>query len=268
MGLTRPTLSRRLGELEGALERRLLQRTTRENFLTPAGEELYLRAERIATEIDAAWGALKQHDEQPRGPLRISVPDGEYAAAPLFTQFAVEFPKVELDVVVAPAGTDLRATGIDVALAFGDVKDPSLIAKSIYSNRNFAMATRGYLDRCGTPKHPDDLKHHDCIVLRDNEGLPQLRWPLAAGGTVEVRPRMLTSGFRLMVQAVQEGLGIGMLPENALDKNPDLVALFPDLMFRDAPFKLVYVEREFQLPHVRAFIDRSDRFWRIWLTRW
>lgn len=268
LNLTRPTLSRRLSELENALGTRLIQRTTRDLFLTPAGKELYIRAERIAAEIDATWGILKQHDEEARGLLRISVPDSEMAAVSLFTDFAADFPKVELDVVVANLGVDLRAAGIDVALVFGEISDPSLIAKSVYSNRNLAMATRGYLDKVGMPESPEDLQNHDCIVMRNNEGLPQLQWPLVEGGSIKVRPRMLTASFRLMIRAVYEGLGIGLLPENALEKNPDLVALFPDRIVRHAHFKLVYVEREFQLPHVRTFIERSDKFWRHWMNKW
>lgn len=268
LGLTRPTLSRRLAELEDALDLRLLQRTTRELYLTPAGKELYMRAERIAADIETTWQVMKQHDHEPRGPLKISVPESEFAAAPLFTDFALEFPKVELDVVVTNRRTDIREAGIDVALVFGDVTDSSLIVKSIFTNKNFAMATRGYLERKGTPQTPKELETHDCIVLRDSDGLPQLRWPLTSGGSVKVRPRMLSAGFLLMVQAVNKGLGIGILPENALAKNPDLVALFPESLCRVSQLKLVYVERKYQQPPVRAFIERSEQFWKRWLLSW
>ncbi|KIC41953.1 hypothetical protein RA27_00635 [Ruegeria sp. ANG-R] len=261
-------MSRRLGELEDILGLRLLQRTTRDLFLTPAGRELYIRAERIAADVEATWGAMKQFDEEPQGVLRVSVPDSELAAVPLFTDFAAEFPKVELDVLVANVSMDLRAEGIDVALVFDEVGDPSLIAKSMYFNRNFAMATKSYRDKFGLPERPEDLQNHDCIVMRDNEGMPQLQWPLTNGETIKVKPKMLASGFRLMVQAVYAGLGIGLLPENALVKNKDLIALFPDLLCRESHFRLVYVEREYQLPHVRAFIERSDKFWNNWLTQW
>ena len=268
LNLTRPTLSRRLAELEETLGLRLLQRTTRDLYLTTAGRELYIRAERIAADVDATWNALKQHDDEPRGPLRISVPDSELAAAPVFTEFAAAYPKVELDVVVTNHRTDLRAAGIDVALIFGAISDPSLVSKSVFSNRNLAMASRSYLADRGMPESPQDIKNHDCIVLRNSEGLPEVQWPLASGGTLKVRPRMLTAGFRLMVQAVEAGLGIGMLPEIALNRNPDLVPLFPDHIVREDHLRLAYVEKEFQLPHVRAFIERSNIFWKTWLQEW
>ena len=266
--LTRPTLSRRLNELEELLGLRLLQRTTRELFLTPAGKELYIRAERIAADVEATWKALKQHDEEPRGPLKISVPESEMAAVPLFTDFAAEFPKVELDVVVTNRRTDLRAAGIDVALVFGKISDPSLISKSVFHNRNFAMASRRYLLERGMPDCPEAIREHDCIVLRNSEGLPEVQWPLASGGTLKVRPRMLTAGFRSMVRAVCAGLGIGMLPESTLKKESDMVALFQDEIVREDHLRLAYVERDFQLPHVRAFIERSDKFWKTWLENW
>jgi DNA-binding transcriptional LysR family regulator len=131
-----------------------------------------------------------------------------------------------------------------------------------------AIASRSYLDARGMPGSPEAIKEHDCIVLRNSDGLPEVQWPLASGGTLQVRPRMLSAGFRLMIQAVYAGLGIGMLPESALEKNPDLVALFPDEIVREDHLRLAYVERDFQLPHVRAFIERSDRFWKTWLQDW
>ena len=263
--LTRPTLSRRLAELEQMLGVRLLQRTTRDMYLTPAGNELYLRAVRIAADIEATWSALQQFDDEPRGPLRISVPDSELAAAPLFLDFATEFPKVDLDVVVTNQKTDLRAAGVDVALVFGEIQDPSLIAKRIFTSRNTAMATRSYLDTRGTPETPEQIAEHACITLRNSQGLPETRWPKVGGGYIEVRPRILSAGYTLMVQAVHAGLGIGLLPDVELQKNPDLVELFPEVVQRNDPFSLVYVERDFQLPHVRAFIDRSNGFWQKWL---
>ncbi|MES0808238.1 LysR family transcriptional regulator [Roseibium sp. SCPC15] len=266
--LTRPTLSRRLAELETQLSVRLLQRTTRELFPTPAGNELYLRAVRIAADVEATWCALQQLDDEPSGPLRISVPESELAAVPLFTDYAAEFPKVDLDVVVTNNKSDLRAAGVDVALVFGEIRDPSLIAKRIYTSRNIAMATQAYLDQHGMPETLEQLGQHECIVLRNSDGVPETRWPRSDGGHVEVQPRLLTSGFRLMVQAVHAGLGIGLLPERELLKNSDLVSLFPNIVQRDDQFSLVYVEREFQLPHVRAFIERSNVFWRHWLMNW
>ncbi|MCT4610098.1 MAG: LysR family transcriptional regulator [Pelagimonas sp.] len=268
LNLTRPTLSRRLSELEAALHQRLLQRTTRELFLTPAGRELYIRAERVAADVEAAWLAMLQRDGEPRGPLRISVPESEFAAAPLFTDFAAEFPMVELDIVVTNQRTDLRAAGIDVALVFGEINDPSLIAKTIFSSKEWPMATKGYLAENGTPKSPQTLIEHRCIVLRDSDGVPQLRWPMALGESVKVHPHMITASFRLMEQAVCAGLGIGLLPESTLEKNPDLVALFPDEVVQESQLKLVYVEREYQQPQVRAFIDRSNTYWKEWLNSW
>jgi DNA-binding transcriptional LysR family regulator len=79
---------------------------------------------------------------------------------------------------------------------------------------------------------------------------------------------MITASFRLMEQAVCAGLGIGLLPESALDKNPDLVALFPDEVIQESQLKLVYVEREYQQPQVRAFIDHSNTYWKEWLNSW
>ncbi|MGH0004245.1 LysR family transcriptional regulator [Pseudovibrio ascidiaceicola] len=266
--MTRPTLSRRLGDLEKMLGVRLLQRNTRSLFPTVAGKELYHRATRVVADIDAAWTAVQNYDSEPSGPLCVSLPESDMLAVPLFTEFAAKYPKVSLDVVVTNRRTNFRAASVDVAMCFGPVRDPDLIVKKLFLSRRIPMATKGYLDAAGTPATPEQLADHKCITLRDSDGLPETRWPTTAGGSIEIQPRLLSAGFRLMLQAVHSGLGIGLLPESELAKNPELVALFPDEVQSLKNFSLVYVERDFQLPHVRAFVDEASIFWKRWIEEW
>jgi DNA-binding transcriptional LysR family regulator len=112
------------------------------------------------------------------------------------------------------------------------------------------------------------MTDYKCIVYRDSEGTPEVNWPVSDGSFVEVRPWLLTNSFRLMVQAVHAGLGIGLVPKEERRKNPELVELFPGEVQKSEPFSLIYVERELQLPHVRAFIERASSYWKQWIEQW
>lgn len=265
---TRPTLSRRFGELEKLLGVRLLQRTTRQLYPTVAGNELYLRAVRIVAEIDNAWDSARYYSSEPCGPLRIGVPEGEMAAEPFFLEFATEFPKIDLDVHVIGQDVDLRSSGIDVAFQFGTVNHPDLIAKKLFVDERLAMATRAFLNAEGFPSTPQQITDYKCIVYRDSKGIPELNWPMTNGSHIEVRPWLLTNSFRLMLQAVHAGLGVGLVSKAEKRKNAELVELFPGQIQKSEPFSLVYVERELQLPHVRAFIERAIVYWKEWIEHW
>ena len=72
LGMAQPPLSRAIRELERQLGVRLLQRTTRQVALTPAGEVL-LRGARTALDAISAAGRRAQHAGQPTPRLRLAL---------------------------------------------------------------------------------------------------------------------------------------------------------------------------------------------------
>lgn len=71
-----------------------------------------------------------------------------------------------------------------------------------------------------------------------------------------------------MLQAVHAGLGIGLIPENEREKNPDLIEIFSDQIQQLESLHIIYVERELQLPHIRLFIERASKHWKQWIENW
>lgn len=268
--LPRATLSRRLSGLEQALGVRLIHRSTRRLVLTPAGEELYRRARRVVSDTDAAWAAVRQLDDTPRGPLRVSVPGGSAADRELFIAFARDHPEVRLEVSTSPRHVDLVAEGIDVAVRFGAITDPSLIARRLWTSRSIAVATPPYLHARGVPKSPDELQQHDCIVGFAGESVPERTWPLTDGSRAAVHARLASSGLDLRIDAVRAGLGIGLVPEPLVRRDLDehrLQVVLPGIVETETPAHLVFVDREFLPPQVRAFIERATEFYRARLPR-
>ncbi len=267
LGLPRATLSRRIAATERALGVRLLHRATRELVLTTAGRELYHRACRVVADAEAAWASVQRLDDVPRGPLRVSVPDARVASAELFVDFALEFPEVRLQVTTTPRHVDLVSEGIDVAVRFGTVTDDSLIARRLWTSRSIAVASPGYLDARGTPLDLAALAEHDSVVGFAGESTPARAWPLLAGGTVPVEARLASNDVGVQLDAALRGVGIALLPQGLVRSQLQsglLCSVLEETLGGPVPANLVFVDREFSPPQLRAFIERAVEYFRAW----
>ena len=54
---------------------------------------------------------------------------------------------------------------MDVAISIGAPDDASLVAKRLMSNPCCVCASPAYLKGRKAPRHPKDLKRHDCLIL-------------------------------------------------------------------------------------------------------
>jgi len=262
LGIPRATLSRRLSTLEAELGVRLLHRGTRRLVPTPAGEQLFARARRIVIDTDEAWAAIRRLDDTPRGPLRVSI-NLTTNTRTLFTEFARDFPEVRLEVTASDRHVDLIAEGIDVAIRGGEIADPQLIARRLFNDRSVAVASPTYLERRGTPQHPSDLVDHEIIVGFGGTSAPSRTWPRWGGGVVQVPHHHASSDMHLRLQWAIAGLGIAMVPKGVAAADVQAARLDHVLETQvgaPAPLSLVYVDREFQAPQVRVFIDRAIEF--------
>jgi len=260
LGVGRSNLSRRLSLLEVRLGVRLLHRETRRLALTPAGEELYRRGQRVAADVDAAWDSVRQLDDIPRGPLRVSVPDERLAKADLFVQFAADFPEVRLEVSMTSRHVDLIGEGIDVAIRFGKITNESLVTRKLSTTTSLLCASPTYLQRRGVPRTAKQLARHDCIVGFAGERTPALSWPLLSGGSIRVQARFCAEGIDLQVAAAERGLGIALLPQALVIEQLGARRLLPVLQDQvgvDTPMNLVFVVRDLMPPAMRVFIDRA-----------
>jgi len=270
LDVPRATLSRRLARLEDRLGVRLVHRTTRKLAPSPAGEELYRRAERILTQVREAEQAIRRLDGRPRGRLRVSaMPIGpDSRLTDLFLTFLERHPEVELEVSSTARHVDLIAEGYDCALRGGVVRDQGLVARLIRTSELRVWASEGYRARHGVPRRREDFADHECIRAFDAvSARPVSRWPCLDGGTVPVSGRLVTSEMGLMVRAVVGDQGLALMPEEATETLPApvrgrLVAVLPDVVGVRGSVSVVYPEREHLDPKVRAFVDHAVAFLR------
>jgi DNA-binding transcriptional LysR family regulator len=260
LGLPRPTVSKRLGRLEERLGVRLLHRTTRRMKLTEQGEILDDRARPVVHAAREAEAAVRRLDDVPRRQLRVLIPPR--VPETIFTQWLAEFlhafPGVSLDVVATDVHVDLVDGGFDVALRHGAIEDTSLVSRTLVVNSEIAVASPRYLQERGTPETAEELADHDCIVGYSGSNVPNPRWPLLDGGWTHVGGRLMTNHPGLRLEAAKRDLGISIVVDRMAKEllaSGELVWVLPDVVGRRDHARLVYRDREFLDPKVRAFID-------------
>ena len=174
LGKTLPALSRSLRTLEERLGARLLTRTTRAISLTEFGQQYYEHCRRILRDIDEAEGLADEAGRVAQGIVRITAPllFGRLHVAPLVVPFQATHPRVLIDLQLADNIVSMVDDAIDVSIRIGDLHDSSLVAIPLGHVGRVVCAAPSYWGQHDKPRHPQDLKHHNCLNFR---GLNQER---------------------------------------------------------------------------------------------
>jgi DNA-binding transcriptional LysR family regulator len=266
LGVPRATVGRRLARLEERLGARLLHRTTRRQSLTEAGEVFYRHARIVLDAVGNAEASVRRVDDAVRGDLRISVPPipthGFYAT---LCDFATRYPEVRLHVHFSTRHVDLQRDGYDIALRAGEI-ETGLIARTLARMVLIAVASPVYLEKHGSPRHVRDLKGHRCLLGFARGELPQTHWPLKKGGKLQIEGNLVSNEITLLAEAAVQGLGIALLPTFLvvpLIERGELVHVLPGVIEAPASVAVVYLDREYVPPHLRAFVEALS----LWARR-
>ena len=165
MGLAKSAVSKRLSELETRLGVTLINRTTRTQKLSEAGEHYYTRSLQIINEMDELNKFTTNPESDLHGTLRVSAPlsFGLSHLAPALDSFIKMHPQVTLDVDFTDNQIDLIGGGYDLAFRIGDLDESSLKARFMFPVRFTVCASPQYLAENGTPETPEQLKNHQVL---------------------------------------------------------------------------------------------------------
>ena len=173
-------------------------------------------------------------------------------------EFALRHPLVRLHVHVSSQHVDLVRGGYDVAMRASSELEPGLVARTLQRARLIAVASPAYLEEKGIPKTARDLKNHRCVMGFARGEVPQTHWPLKGGAKLQVEGTFFSNEIMLQCEAALRGLGIAFMPlimASSFLESGALVNVLSGIVEAEARIAIVYAEREFVPPHVRAFVD-------------
>jgi DNA-binding transcriptional LysR family regulator len=215
MGVARSVVTRQVAALEGHLGVKLMARSTRRLTLTAAGAAYLEKCRVILNLVETAESDVAEERQVPRGAIRISVPlsYGLKRLTPPLLDFARQYPLVLLEMDYSDRRTKLIEEGIDLAIRITSRMEPGDVARRLGMERMVVVAAPDYLARHGTPAHPADLIHYECLGYT---AAVSHNWQFRVDGKFEnfpVRVRLSANNGDVLVEAAALSLGITCQPE-------------------------------------------------------
>jgi len=258
--LPKATLSRRLSALEVAVGARLFVPGASRLRLTELGHQLAERAARHHEDIAETRRWLAARDASPRGELRVSIP-AEFATLVLaesLASFCQRYPDVALDIDTTPRRIDLFNEPYDLALRFGPVDEPELIARPLMTMDKALFASPAYLAQRGLPQRPEDLAGHHFVVFQPMAMGPQRMRLGAREFQLDMRGPMQCNSIGLTLALSKAGAGIGVFSPRMAHAEISqglLVPLLPQWHFETSVVTVVTASRRYMPAKTRALID-------------
>jgi DNA-binding transcriptional LysR family regulator len=165
VGLSQPSVSRQIAELEADVGAALFIRSTRAVKLTEAGADYLVRVEAILEALEEADHVARGSSDL-RGHLRVALSTsfGIREVIPRIGKFMALHPALHIELLMSDDRQDLIAEGADVAIRFGALPDSSARSRLLGRSARMLVAAPGYLARAGHPVEPSDLSGHTFVM--------------------------------------------------------------------------------------------------------
>lgn len=247
------TLSRRVAELEGALDIRLFERGARALKFTEEGRALFERTSLLLTEIEETVTAISSGGTSPRGRLRISAPllFSQTAMGKLAAAFALQYPDVRLEVTTEDRAVDMIEEAYDLVIRVNPAPDASLVGRIFLHDRLVLVANPDF-------RRPKDAEPVPVIVRGDIGGAETWSVTNTRGPSqIAANPVLGLSSLVMVRDAVRAGAGVARLPLSLV--SPDLaagrLAHWGDVAGPDIALWALYPTRRLLSARVSAFLD-------------
>lgn len=218
--VTQSTLSAGLRELESLIGVTLVERTRRVVRFTPLGLRVVEKARRVMREAEELGDLVKAEGKPLSGELRLGVIPtiAPFLLPRILPPIRHDWPELKLflrEETSAAACDSLNRGQLDCVLlalpfACGDVDSEVLFEDSLYvaypSGESLPPQVR-----------PDQIDADRLLMLEDGHCLKDHALSACNRPELRAEARMLGTSLHTLVQMVDNGLGVTMLPKMALD---------------------------------------------------
>lgn len=257
-------VSKNIKRLEEELGVRIFHRNTRSLSLTQEGRLIFEKYTVALDHIEQARRMAAAQGKDSSGLIRITMTRafGRHVVMPVLQEFVAVYPDIRLDVSLDDHLTDMIRDGFDIGIRGGPHPDGgSYIIRKLAPLQPLVCASPSYLKRWGTPRHPDELVGHQCVLWKHPLSGRPFPWEFkvdAGTVTTEVKGSLLCSDLEVVYDMVLRGSGLGIvasyLASPMLEAGRLREVLAP---FRPPPrhYYIHYPHRDFLAQRVRLLVD-------------
>ena len=262
--MSRTTVTQLVQQLEARLQLKLLNRTTRKVNVTEDGAVYYERIIRLLAELDDVETGLPNASSAPQGQLRVDVPSplATMILVPALPQFHARYPDIQFDMGASDRKVDLIGDNVDCVVRGGEITDQSLVVRRVGELQLGVYAAPEYLERNGSPLHPDELQdsHHRIVRYRwsGNGSFPYSMHRNGESVQISGRHVLAIDDGNAYLAAGLAGLGVLWLPDYMAKGHVErgvLAPLFEGWSIEPMPLYIAYPQNRHVSKKLRVFID-------------
>jgi DNA-binding transcriptional LysR family regulator len=219
LNLSKSVISKRISDLEAALDVELFRRSTGQIRSTESADALYERMVPLIQEINETAERVSRSQQALQGRLRITLPMsfGTMYLGPVIAEFARSHPDLELAIDYDDRMVDLVRNGYDLGIRIGRLKDSTLKARKLCNCPRVVCCSPAYSKQHGLPTSLADLATHSCIdyahVHTSQLWQFESRRPGRKAAFVPMRSRIVANNGEVMRDMAIAGLGLVLLPQ-------------------------------------------------------
>nr|WP_228024886.1 LysR family transcriptional regulator [cf. Phormidesmis sp. LEGE 11477] len=261
LGLSQPSVSRQLAELESRFQAQLIQRTTHSLSLTAAGSELLADGRRLLDDWEALEEKHIETGETLRGGLKVVVPValGQLHLMDAALQFQQQYPLVSFSWQLEDGNIRFSEVGCDCWIKIGPVLDHSLHVEPLGEVERMVVATPKAIAQLPPIETPQALAELPFIALDPFEGR---KIPLknSLGKIISITPpiRMSTNSIFALHRAALAGLGLAVMPHWLVKtelESGQLIDVLPEWRAPKLAVHLAYLPGRHQPRRLRSFLE-------------
>ena len=264
LGLGKSIVSAHVAALEKRIGTQLLTRSTRALALTQEGNVFYENCRRMVSAGEDAFATVESHRASVSGTIRLtsSYNVGVSFLIKQLARFRQTYPDVTFDLVLEDSVSHVIEERFDLAVRVGQLPDTGLFATELGTCRMLVCASPAFLETRPKIRKPDDLVGLPWVTISQLphpeklhlvHGRTGQRLTLSLHGTIKTLSGIAAKEF------VKCGVGIGLLPDYAVDKDVaqgGLVRILPAWNeAHDRPISAVFSSRDRLPTRVRLLID-------------
>jgi DNA-binding transcriptional LysR family regulator len=219
LGVTPSAVTQRLQQLEQRLRVHLINRSGRQITLTDEGELLAERGRKLLDELSELNDLMEFRRGVVSGHLKVVAPMGfgRCYVAPAASAFQEQHPNTTLSLSLSESPWQMHDASWDVLIHVGELRDSSLVVRTLAPNDRIVCASPRYVEEHGMPQHPEELRHHNCVALRENNEDVTL-WRFVHAGrneavNIRIEPRVTSNDGETTRIWALAGMGVIMRSE-------------------------------------------------------
>jgi DNA-binding transcriptional LysR family regulator len=185
---------------------------------------------------------------------------GTMHLAPALADFVVQYPNLQVQLTLNDRFIDPIEEGFDVTVRIAKPQETaSLILHPLTAAPQSLCAAPSYLERHGTPNHPDELPHHSC--LHYGQLAVEDQWiliGLEGEQTISVNGVLCSNNGEVLRDAAVRGLGITLLPTFIVEQELQqgtLQIVLPNYHPPELSISVIYPVNRHLSTKVRLLVD-------------